>query len=253
MQAIVSGSTTERVVRTSIVTVLAVFASAYCFYDGYIGYPRENLKRAVSELSPQPPSTPQIAAGLTSKSAGEVDRGWSLTDLVARWGDPGWRQNNEARFFGPGGQLVVTLVNDRVIKSEYQEAKYKTEFDLLVQKIMGCAVGAAALVLLVHWFRVMFARTRMTEEGIKTSGRPWVPFDAITGLRSERFAKKGWVDVEYALNGRTGTLRLDDYKIKAFPAIMQEICRRKGFEDPYKKWIAEKAGAAPADSTSTEA
>jgi hypothetical protein len=106
---------------------------------------------------------------------------------------------------------------------------------------MGIVIGIAAVGLIVHWLRVVFTRTTLTDEGVKVGGNPFVPFDAITGLRAEHFAKKGWLDVDYSMNGRTGTFRLDDYKIKAFPTIIDEICRRKGFEDPYKKWRAEKA------------
>jgi len=141
---------------------------------------------------------------------------------------------------------VLTLRDEHVLKHEFQPARYKTETDLLVQKIMGLVIGVVGLALFVHWLRVILTRTTLTEQGVKTSGYPFVPFEAMRSLRAEQFARKGWVEVEYAMDGRTRAIRLDDYKIKAFPAIMEEICRRKGFEDPYKKWQAEKAARSSA-------
>ncbi len=72
-----------------------------------------------------------------------------------------------------------------------------------------------------------------------------VPFEALTEMHAEQYARKGWVDLDYEVEGNAGTLRLNDYKIKAFPEIVAETCRRKGFEDPYQKWQEQKRAAEP--------
>ena len=254
MEPLVSGSTTERIIRTSLVTFLAAGAAGWCFYDAVRGYPMENLRRAVNDLTPQPEATPaMINPKLTTQAAKELSLppGAFLKDLVARFGEPGWRGVNpqgktEAHFFGPAGQLIVTLnPGDGIIPPpRYEEAVFKREMDLTFQKWMGTVIAAIAAVLLVHWARVVFGRARMTAEGVQISGGPLVPFSALTELHAEQYARKGWLDVAYELNGQPGRLRLDDYKIKAFPAMIAEICRQKGWENPHEKWQEQKRAAA---------
>ena len=268
MEPITSGSTTERIVRTSLVTLLAIGAALYCFYDGYVRYPMKNLRRAVQELDPQPEVLQElIIPEINADTAGTVSTGVFLRDMIARFGEPGWRVERisykrdengalteeideiirQARFFGPAGQIILDLdPADRVKHVRYERAMLHGETDLFTQKAMGIGVSFVALLLVLQWFRVMVAKAALTNEGIKLTVRPLVPFDAMTALRAEHYGKKGWVDLDYELDGRAGTLRLDDYKIKAFPEIIAEICRRKGFEDPHKIWHEEKKAAQAA-------
>ncbi len=250
MEQITSGSTTERIIRTSLITVFALGAAGWCFYDAYVKYPLQNLERAVRDLTPPPElSRDLIVPAVDAKSTDAIDKRTFLKDLVARFGEPGWRGKNakgksEARFFGPAGQLIVTLdPGDRATKARFAQAEYKNAKDLAVQKGMGVVIGLLGVLLLVHWLRVMIVKATMTDEGIKLVGHPLVPFDALTELHAEEYAKKGCVGIDYEMDARAGTLRLDDYKIKAFPEIIAEICRRKEWEDPYEKWQQKKAAS----------
>jgi len=47
MEAIVSPSTTERIVRTSIVAAMFAAWCGWFLYDGYIRYPAKNQAKAV--------------------------------------------------------------------------------------------------------------------------------------------------------------------------------------------------------------
>ncbi|MFH0983420.1 MAG: hypothetical protein V2A79_18025 [Planctomycetota bacterium] len=253
MEPITSGSTTERIIRTTLVTLLTLGAAGWCFYDGYVRWPLENLRRLVGDLDPPPEvSSKLIVPDIDEQAAATVQKGVFLKELVARFGQPGWRgknvqQHNEARFFGPAGQLLVTLdPAEKVTAVSYAPAMYKSKRDLVFQVYMGAVIGFLALLLVFHWLRVIFVKATLTDEGIRLTGRPLVPFDAVTELHAEHYARKGWVDLDYDMDGRKGALRLDDYKIKAFPQVIAEICRRKGYEDPYRKWQEQKQAAAAA-------
>lgn len=256
MEPITSGSTTERIVRTSLITVLSIGAAAWCFYDAYIHYPMENLERAVSDLTPRPEiSLDLISPEVNEDAVKSIDPQMFLKDLTARFGETGWRGKNakggnQARFFGTSGQIIVNLnVGDGVIKAIYEQSQYHSQSDLVFQVWMGIVVSVIVLLLVFHWFRVVIVKTTMTDEGIKQTVRPLVPFDAMTEMRAEHYAKKGWLEVDYEMDGRTGTFRLDDYKIKAFPEIIAEVCRRKDWEDPYKKWKEKKNTGAPSSKS----
>jgi len=250
MEPIISGSTAERIVRLSAVTLMVLAFAGWCFYDGCIRYPLKNLERAVEGLNPPPEVSQElIDPGVNAKSAATIEAGKEgvfLNKLEEQFGEPGWRgQNakgkNEARYFGPAGQIILTMnTADRVTARRYEPARFKNAGQLAQQKWIGGILAVLGSLLLLHWLRVVALKARMTDEGVKLPGRPLVPFDAMTEMHAERYEKKGWLRIDYELDGRQDTLRLDDYKIKAFPAILAETCRRKGWEDPYQKWQEKK-------------
>jgi hypothetical protein len=251
MEPITTGSTTERIIRTTLVTLLAIGAALWCAYDGFVGYPLGNLERALKDLTPQREASAELISSAVNERAVAALKGKIfLKDVVAELGEPGWQGEGpsggrEARYFGRTGQIIISFgPAERITRVHYEPARYKTETDLAFQKGMGLVIGVIAIILIVHWFRVIIVRTSMTEEGVKRGSGPRVAFDAMKNLRAERYAKKGWLDIEYELDGREGVLRLDDYKIKAFPRIIAEICRRKGWENPHEKWQEQKRARA---------
>ncbi|MCP4590631.1 MAG: hypothetical protein GY842_07800 [bacterium] len=247
MEPIRSGSTNERIVRTSLVTFLAAAVAGWCFYDANIGYPMENLHRATEGLDPPITASgelilPQVDADVPAT----IDPGTFLKHLKPRFGEPAWRGENakgkdEVRYFGPAGQLIITLDRaDGITADRYEPAEYKPQTDLDTQTWMGIVVGIVAALLLLHWARVLIVRATLTDQGLKLTGKPLVPFEAITGMQSDNYPKKGWVELEYSVDGRSGKLRMDDYRIKAFPEMIAEICRRKEYENPHEAWQAQK-------------
>ena len=72
----------------------------------------------------------------------------------------------------------------------------------------------------------------MTGAGLKTRGRPLIPFEAMTVLRTGEHRDPQAVAVEYSIAGRKGVVRLDSYVVKELPAIVSGICEQAGFPHP---------------------
>jgi hypothetical protein len=232
-----SRTTLEHVIRKGILTMMvAGFAIAFA-YDGLYGYPHKNLKEALRNLDPKPESEPPINPAVTSKSVAWIKKGTLLKDVVARFGEPGWRTpgGSKVYYFGPAYTLTLTTSANLVLDVEGREAKDKTAYDLMVQKVLAVILTVIAVPLIIHYVRVLTYKARLTEAGLKLTGKPFVPLDAMKSLDSSDYQRKGWVDIAYALDGVDGTLRLDDYKIRQFRPILAAICQRKGFELPLDK------------------
>ncbi|MCK4657921.1 MAG: hypothetical protein KAV82_00225 [Phycisphaerae bacterium] len=266
MEPITSGSTVERIVRTSLVTIMVIGYAGWSFRDGYVGYPLKNLKRAVEGLTPPLEASGElILPTVNEELADTVKEHELLKDVVARIGEPGWRGTREeyytdrygterqrtvpeARYFGPAGQLILTLDDSQwVVGARYVPATFKDAAALRFQVRMGIVLSVVGLLLLLHLFRILIVKATLTDEGIKFTARALVPFEAMTELHAENYARKGWVDLDYEMGDRQGTLRLNDYHIKAFPQVIAEICRRKDWEDPYQEWQERKKNTATPD------
>ena len=149
----------------------------------------------------------------------------------------------------------IVFKNGLVTKVKWFHGREK-ESDLFTQLLMGCVIGALGLGMILQMIRVVTTRAELTDAGLKVNsqggtrwgGSPLVPFEAMTGLGTEDYKKKGWVEVEYRLaDGIEGKVSLNDYVHKAFPQIVGEICRRRGFDNPIKH-IDEQEEHADADA-----
>jgi hypothetical protein len=229
-----SRTTLEHVIRKGILTVMITgFAVAFA-YDGFYRYPHKNLEEALRSVDPKPESEPPINPDVTSKSVAWIKKGTLLKDVIARFGEPGWRTpgGSTVYYFGPAYMLTLTTSANLILNVEGREAKDKTAYDLMVQKILALVLTVLAVPLIIHYVRVLTYKARLTEKGLKLTGKPFVPFDAVKSLDSRDYPRKGWVDIAYTLEGVERTLRLDDYKIRQFRPIVAAICQRKGFESP---------------------
>lgn len=216
--------------------MVAGFAIAFA-YDGVYRYPHKNLQEALRGVEPKPESDPPINPAITSKSVEWIKKGALLKDVIDRFGEPGWQTPGRSKvyYFGPAYSLVLTTSANVVLDVEGNEAKDKTAYDLMVQKILALVLAILAVPLIIHYVRLLTYKANLTAEGLKLSGKPFVPFDAMKSLDSSNYQQKGWVDVAYTLNGVEGMLRLDDYKIRQFRPILSAICQRTGFESPLDK------------------
>lgn len=240
MQPIVSGTTTERIVRTSIVTVMFLGFSAYSFYDGYVGYPKQNLtERLRTDFAAAAPQTlPPISEKVVEGAETDIQPGSPVSGLADQFGieplkhtDPASRAESYY-LFGAGGHIKVTTARGEITKAEFLKGPKHTEADLLAQKVMGIGVGLVGLIMFAHWLRVILTRAELNDEGLQLRGRPFVPFSAMKAFHAADFRKKGWMDLEYEVGGASRTVRLDDYVIKKFNPILDEICARTGLPDP---------------------
>ena len=79
MVNIVSPSTNARILRSVITAGVVTVFGVWFLYDGYVGYPRENIVKAIESLNHVPDELPRIDAGVTKKLeeewAGERARG----------------------------------------------------------------------------------------------------------------------------------------------------------------------------------
>ena len=241
MTDIRSRVTLEQIVRKGILVLMVTGFCVSFAYDGWKRYPRKNAEQIVKTLDPRPESVPAINPAVTRKAAASLEKRakerFPLRDVVLQFGEPGWRSANGSTvyYLGPAGVLTLSTVADTVIDAKYRDAGYKSEFDLLVQKVLAVVLAVLGIPLLVHYVRVLTFTTRLTDAGLKISGKPLVPFEAMTAVNAERFKEKGWMDIGYTREGVDGTLRLDEYWIRRLPDILAAICERKGFANPLDK------------------
>ncbi|MCP4246384.1 MAG: hypothetical protein GY778_04975 [bacterium] len=266
MEPIRSGTTTERIIRTGILTVVLLGYAGWSFYDGWVGYPNKNIEQLVENLAKPPETLPEIdplvtldrAKQLRDRIQNRAKRGEppiTETDVLTTLGTAAVREDNNTYYFGPGGMATVTWSGGAATKAGWRNAP-KNESDLFIQIVIGSVVGILGLLMLFQLLRVLNTRVELTDAGLYTNsqgglrfgGSPLVPVDSITGLGTEDFKKKGWVDVVYKLDdGAEGSFGLNDYVHKAFPQIIGEICTRRGFENPIeaeKQEARSEAGAA---------
>ncbi len=234
MTPIVSRTTTERIVRNSIfVAVFAGFA-AFCWYDRYVRYPNQNLQNAIENLPVVLAEAPPINRRVNKASAERIAPGkTTLAELQDWFGPPGWQHPDapEIRYFGEGGVLSVrTGGGARVESADWKMSQHKGEAELRFQLIMALvltpfSVGALAFYLV----RVLGFRCELEDAGLKHPGHPVIPFSAMKAMT---YVKSGLYDLAYEKDGRQRTVRLDDYKIKAFDPIVEAICQQTGLTRP---------------------
>ncbi len=253
MERIVSGTTKERIVRTLILTGWVGVFGGWFLLDGVSGYPKDNLEKAVAELVPLPEQTPEIHPDITKESVerfAETFKSSRLTqrELIEDRGEAGWTspRHDELRYFGPGGQMIVTLAGDLVTGVEFQDGAH-TETDLDAQLYLGAVLLAIAAVMMIQTVRVLMTRVELDDSGLKMRGRAVIPFSAMTELDTEDYRRKGYLDVIYKDGDKSGSVRLDDYVHRAFRPIVSTICEKCGFENPIDKKDKEKAAEEAGD------
>ena len=238
MASIVSPTSSERIVRTlGLMAMFSVFCGWF-LYDGFVGYPNENLKKAVESLDPVPDSLPPMNSAVTKKSTadfvGDLGREqFSMADITSRFGQPGWENSDgsELRYFGPGGDLRITISGGKPQEGVYTPA-HSDDIELLFQKTLGAILLPAALIMILQLIRVLTTKVKVTEQALIVRGRPPIPFDAIMGIDASKLRKRGALDIRYTVGERQKKVRLDDYVIRDFAAVVSEICSRCGLENP---------------------
>ncbi len=241
MEPIRSGTTTERVVRSGILTAVLLIYSAWSFVDAYHRYPRGNLRGLVQNLLPSPdPDTIEINPNVTRATLQAIEVGQPLSEVRASLGEPNEVQGKTSYYFGPGGMGKVISDGAKVVRVSWRPGDHD-DADLFMQKLIGCLVGFLGLAMVLQLIRVVTTRIELSEAGLKVNsqgglrfgGSPLIPFAALTALGSQDFKKKGWVEIEYTLSdGTDGVVSLNDYVHKAFREVVTEICDRRNFDNP---------------------
>lgn len=244
MQSIVSGTSTERVVRTLLLMLLIDGFTAAYLWDGYVGYARQNANELVRLLGLPSNAAPPINVSMTASDgqrvAQAVKTGGELSAVTSVLGQPSLEYGGDAYFLGPGGWLKVQMTGGRIASVAWTNGP-KSESDQQWQRWIGYALAVGGLIAAVRLALVLTTRLSLTDDGLWLRSQRLIPFDAITALRADPAGRLGRVELEYARLGRVIRLRLDAYSYKELPRIVAEICRRKGFLNP---WPSTAVGRA---------
>jgi hypothetical protein len=236
MEPIHSGTTVGRIGRTVLLVILVCGYSVWSLVDGYVSWPRRNVESVLTTKlgleipDPLPVINPKITSGRTS----EISEGEPLNEAVARIGCEPLQHKGTAYCFGYGGFVQMETLGGLVKSREWVDGPNYPPTDLRVQKIIGFGLLPVGLVCLIQLIRVLTTRVSLTEGGLKVRGRPLIPFDAMTGFRAGKDAglPRGIVVLDYTLDERAASVRLDNYVVKQQAAIVAAICETKGFDKP---------------------
>jgi hypothetical protein len=256
MAEIRSRVTLEQIIRKGIFVGMVVVFGAYFAYDGYIGYPRKNLdqiRKGQPDMVPleHPPINGRVTVRNTERIV--ADQLTSLEKVREVLGDPDHQSDDGLSFywFGPAVAMKVTTIGEDVIPRgniRRATAAYKTELDIRTQKILALVLAIVGIPLIVHYLRVLTYSAQLNDQGLKVSGRPLIPFEAMTGLDAARYREKGWMELQYRRDAQDATVRLDDYWIRDFTVLINALCERKGFENPLDSKDSEIDSAPPAQN-----
>ena len=175
-----------------IVALVLLAASVPFFYDGAIGYERQNA--TYREWKPF------------------VDQGreteWPDYAKAKGWDPEEWPKH--ARAHGLYGHLPEIPFPRAKIIEQYVCA--------------GLAVIFGAIAL-AYWATQKGRIVKTDAEAVQTPSGRRVPFSAITGVGKKKWDAKGLATVRYEIEGRKGEFQLDDYKFDRDPthAILAEI------------------------------
>lgn len=238
-----SGPTGERKVRTSLLFLMVAIFSAWFAYDGWIGYPKSNYKEHIGQLSreereavgdlPVYPTVTQARWESGHKAIKEKSPSERRAALEQLFEAPPSYENAEALYyFGPAYRVKATLRDGQPVEPLVGSAATKSETSIQWQLYLAAALAMLSVYLL--WFVIGVVRTHavLDDSGLTFNGRGPIAWDQMKRLDISRFNEKGWVDLYYDVNGTEERLRLDEYHLALFDDFIDEICVRKGFENP---------------------
>lgn len=235
MEPIISGTTTERIVRA---TLAAVFVNGFAFsflWDGYVGYSRENGRQLLRSLGLDAHRTldvdPELTVAKARRLTGSVQRGTPYNELEPTLGDPMLQHKDQVFYLGPGGHIQVGLRDGRVADIAWVKGVH-SETSQAWQRWLGYLLGILGMILLFRLVRAVTTRVSLTDAGLTVRGHPPIPFSAMKSLRPEPSGKIGLIDLDYDIDGKVAVVRLDDYVIKKYDAILKVICEQTGLTDP---------------------
>ncbi len=240
-----SGPTGERKVRSLLLFLMMLAFSLWFAYDGWIGYPAENVKEHLEQLPTEyreAAKNPTIyktvneakTAALRRKVNGHPNNLAAIrADMQQVFGGPpSFETKDTIYYFGPCYRVSVLVDaakgSDRVV-GRFAEKNATT---ILWQK--GLAVVLALFSIYLLFFVRSVRRTKLVldERGLTYRTANPISWDAMRSLDISRFSRKGFVDLEYDDQGDSRKVRLDEYHLEKFDDIVDELCARKGFENP---------------------
>lgn len=174
------------------VAVFLIAFGGWFFWDGFIGYPRNNARYREWKRH-------QDEGRQTEWADFARQRGWKVDE----W--PKYVQEHHLE-----GRLPEEPFGRDKIIGQY------------VFGGIGVLIGG---IVLIYWFTQKDRVIRTDEEAIYTPAGTRVPFGAVTGVGKKRWESKGIAVVRYEVDGRKGEFVVDDYKFDTDPSrqILKEI------------------------------
>jgi hypothetical protein len=105
----------------------------------------------------------------------------------------------------------------------------KSDFDILLQRLIGFALTPVGLFLLFKFLRESRGELKLDGDVIYVPGHPPVPIPSITAVNNVRWEKKGIAIFDYRLaDGTSGRFKIDDFVFVRPPtdAIHDEILEK---------------------------
>jgi hypothetical protein len=235
-------------------------------YDGFVKYPAENRAWAAQAIGAAPTDI-QVNSQLTRSKADEIGKelgGRPITfeecraTLEKHVGKPSYQKGDQYWWVGPA--MYIKLDPNYVSPPDstghtahwLQRADAppgSQESQILGQKWWAMGILGLAVLVALKLALVMRTKVVLDDAGLRYKSKS-ISWDAMTGLRSDDYARKFWVDLEYTAGDVTRSLRLDSLHIAKFKEILTAICERKGFKNPLTETKPE-AQAEDGDSSPT--
>jgi hypothetical protein len=235
MKPIISGPSTERVVRAALLTLIVDGFAVAFLWDGYAGYARDNVEKLVASLGMTLSNSPAVHPELTAREGRRLASALTHPGADRQPPDslpPASIQHGEDHYYlGPGGHLRVRIRSGQVSEASWTDGPHN-ETDQTVQRWIGFGLLALGLFTAVRFAAVLSTRVAVTDEGLCIGRRKAIPFAAITAVRADGSPGSGRAVVQYTLNGRRYVLRLDDYVLRDFAAVLAAICEASGRPNP---------------------
>ncbi len=232
MEMIISGTTTERIVRATLLAVLVVVSAVAFLWDGYVGYARDNGEELARLLGVDPaivpPGNHELTQALGREIAEETRPGTPLTAAIAELGDPTLVHGEDAYYLGPCGWLHLARDGERVVSAAWIDGK-RSESDQQWQRWIGYALAVLGIIATANLLRVLATRAMLSDDGLLLRGRRLIRWDDITDLRTDLSDKDGRTELTFSVGGEPRVLRLNDYVYKTLPSLVDAIRERKQF------------------------
>lgn len=235
-----------RLVQSAVFVAFAL----YFVYDGAIGYPNKNRKKAAQELAN--PTTFNNA--VRWEDLGETptldefqrllqERPSSAEGVHAILGLPqhtAQKDGATAEYFVSRYGFGVVRYEKGTIKATAQDWHTwdKTRAQTVGQYYWALVPGLLSLVFLRKLVQAVTLRVIVDDEGLVYAGRR-IGFDRMVALKD--YNPKGWIDLYYKAGNREQKLRLDNEKVARFDEIVDLICQTKGFDNEVKEYAECKA------------
>ncbi len=237
MDTLVSPQTTDRIVRTLLRALLFAGFAGFFAYDGFIGYPQDNLEKAAEKLDPIPDELPPMSDTLTVAQCDEITKDAkenrrTRSNIVEKIGEPGWTspRGDEMVYFAKSGTFTINLRGDLVIGASYKKGVHDAN-SLVTQKVIAIVLTPIALWQLIEFLLALTGRTVITDRELKLRGRKPIPLSDISHIDVALWDKKGIVELTYTDNGQDQKVKIDDYRIRDFRPLMDKICSGANLEN----------------------